>query len=171
MPPKKNEIYPLRIENYGSSGEGVARLDGQAVFVKGAIPGELCAVQLLKVGKTAAWGRVAEVLEPSPARQVPDCPLYPRCGGCQLRHMTYEEELRFKRQKVEDALRRIGGWGGAVGGVLSLLPLEPQLLFIGHVPQLTAAALGIEGTVRDLPGRGRLQNVSNPAPGGGLPHL
>ena len=114
MPPKKNEIYPLRIENYGSSGEGVARLDGQAVFVKGAIPGELCAVQLLKVGKTAAWGRVAEVLEPSPARQAPDCPLYPRCGGCQLRHMTYEEELRFKRQKVEDALRRIGGWDGTV---------------------------------------------------------
>ena len=114
MPPKKNEIYPLRIENYGSSGEGVARLDGQAVFVRGAIPGELCAVQLLKVGKTAAWGRVAEVPEPSPARQVPDCPLYPRCGGCQLRHMSYEEELRFKRQKVEDALRRIGGWGGTV---------------------------------------------------------
>ena len=114
MPARKNEIHPLLIENYGSAGEGVARLDGQAVFVKGAIPGELCQVQLLKVGKTAAWGRVAELLEPSPTRQVPDCPLYPRCGGCQLRHMSYEEELRFKRQKVEDALRRIGGWDGTV---------------------------------------------------------
>ena len=114
MPPRKNEIYPLRIEGCGSAGEGVARLDGQAVFVKGALAGELCAVQLLKVGKTAAWGRVAEVLEPSPGRQVPDCPSYPKCGGCQLRHMTYAEELRFKRQKVEDALRRIGGWDGAV---------------------------------------------------------
>ena len=114
MAPKKNDVVSLRIGGYGSAGEGVARLDGQAVFVRGAIPGELCEVQLLKVGKTAAWGRVARVLEPSPARQVPDCPNYPKCGGCQLRHMTYEEELRFKRQKVEDALRRIGGWDGTV---------------------------------------------------------
>jgi len=114
MTARKNQIVPLRIEDYGSAGEGVARLEGQAVFVKGAIPGELCAVQLLKVGKTAAWGRVTEVLEPSPARQVPDCPNYPKCGGCQLRHMTYDEELRFKRQKVQDALERIGGWEGTV---------------------------------------------------------
>ena len=114
MPPKKNEVYPLTIESYGSAGEGVARLNGQAVFVKGALPGEVCAVQLLKVGKTAAWGRVTEVLTPSPARRTPDCPLYPKCGGCQLRHMTYDEELRFKRQKVADALARIGGWDGPV---------------------------------------------------------
>ena len=84
MAAKKNEVYPLRIEGYGSAGEGVARLDGQAVFVKGALAGELCQVQLLKVGKSAAWGRVAEVTEPSPGRQVPDCPQYPKCGGCQL---------------------------------------------------------------------------------------
>ena len=57
MAAKKNEVYPLRIEGYGSAGEGVARLDGQAVFVKGALAGELCQVQLLKVGKSAAWGR------------------------------------------------------------------------------------------------------------------
>lgn len=111
---KKNEGYPLRIESYGSAGEGVARLNGQAVFVKGALAGELCNVQLLKVGKTAAWGRVQKVLEPSPARQAPDCPQYPKCGGCQLRHMTYEEETELKRRRVEDALRRIGGWDGTV---------------------------------------------------------
>ncbi len=114
MAAKKNEVYPLRIEGYGSAGEGVARLDGQAVFVKGALAGELCQVQLLKVGKSAAWGRVAQVVEPAPGRQVPDCPQYPKCGGCQLRHMTYAEELSFKRQKVQDALRRIGGWDGEV---------------------------------------------------------
>ena len=111
---KKNEVYSLRIEGYGSSGEGVAHLEGQAVFVKGALAGELCRVQLLKVGKHAAWGRVAEVLEPSPHRQAPDCPQYPKCGGCALRHMDYQEELRYKRQRVEDALRRIGGWEGTV---------------------------------------------------------
>ena len=111
---RKNEIHTLRIEGYGSGGEGVARLEGQAVFVRGGLAGELCRVQLLKVGKTAAWGRVTEVLEPSPNRQTPDCPQFPRCGGCQLRHMTYSEELEFKRRRVEDALRRIGGWDGAV---------------------------------------------------------
>ncbi len=114
MAAKKNERVPLRIESYGSAGEGVARLEGQAIFVKGALAGELCQVQLLKVGKSAAWGRVEKVLEASPRRQVPDCPQYPKCGGCQLRHMTYEEELAFKRQKVQDALQRIGGWEGQV---------------------------------------------------------
>lgn len=114
MTAKKNEVYTLDIQGYGSGGEGVARLDGQAVFVKGVLAGERCAVQLLKVGKSAAWGRVREVLDPSPHRQTPDCPQYPKCGGCALRHMDYEEELRFKRQRVEDALRRIGGWDGRV---------------------------------------------------------
>ena len=114
MAAKKNERYPLEITGYGSAGEGVARLAGQAVFVKGALQGERCQVQLLKVGKQAAWGRVEQVLTPSPGRQEPDCPQYPRCGGCQLRHMTYEEELAFKREKVQQALRRIGGWEGEV---------------------------------------------------------
>ena len=114
MAAKKNEQHPLRIEGYGSAGEGVARLEGQAVFVKGALAGEICQVQLLKVGKSAAWGRLTQVLTPVPGRQSPDCPRYPRCGGCQLRHMTYAEELRFKRQKVQDALQRIGGWTGRV---------------------------------------------------------
>lgn len=59
---KKNERYPLEITGYGSAGEGVARLAGQAVFVKGALQGERCQVQLLKVGKQAAWGRVEQVL-------------------------------------------------------------------------------------------------------------
>lgn len=106
---RKNQCIPLEIEGYSSEGDGIARLEGMAVFVKGALRGETCLVQLLKVGKTAAWGKVVEVLSPSPARIVPDCPHFPKCGGCALRHMTYQEELSFKRQRVEDALRRIGG--------------------------------------------------------------
>lgn len=117
MDPRKNQFYPLRIEGYGSTGEGVAHWNGQAVFVKGALAGELCQVQLLKVGKSAAWGKVNRVLEPSPHRQQPDCPYFPQCGGCQLRHMTYDEELAFKRSRVEEALRRIGGWEGHVAAI------------------------------------------------------
>lgn len=106
----KNQIIPLVIEGYGSDAEGVAHLpDGRVCFVPGALRGERCAVRLLKVGKTAAWGRVEEILAPSSARQEPDCPHFPKCGGCSLRHMTYEEELAFKKQKVQDALQRIGG--------------------------------------------------------------
>lgn len=106
---RKNQLVPLTIEGYSSDGDGVARLDGMAVFVKGALRGEECLVRLLKVGRSAAWGRVEEVRAPSPARQSPDCPHFPQCGGCVLRHMSYAEELEFKRQKVEDALKRIGG--------------------------------------------------------------
>ena len=107
---RKNQIVELTMEGYGSEGEGVAHLpDGRVCFVSGALKGETCSVHLLKVGKTAAWGKVSRVLAPSPARQQPDCPAFPKCGGCSLRHMTYEEELAFKKQKVQDALRRIGG--------------------------------------------------------------
>ena len=106
---KKNQCYTLPIEGYSSEGDGIARLNGMTVFVKGAIHGETCRVKLLKVGRTAAWGKVEEILAPSPARILPDCPHFPQCGGCALRHMSYDEELCFKRQRVDDALHRIGG--------------------------------------------------------------
>ncbi len=100
----------LTIRGYGTDGQGVTSLpDGMACFVSGALKGETCRVKLDKLGKTCAWGHVAEVEAPSPARLASDCPYYVNCGGCSLRHMTYEEELEFKRQKVEDCLRRIGG--------------------------------------------------------------
>ena len=112
--PQKNQIFTLTIDNYSSEGDGIARLEGMAVFVKGALRGEVCRVKLLKVGKTAAWGKVEQVVTPSPERQKSDCPHYPKCGGCALRHMTYGEELAMKRQRVEDALQRIGGLDIAV---------------------------------------------------------
>ncbi len=106
---KEGKTYPLRVENWSSDGAGVARHEGRAVFVKGGLRGELCRVYIEKVGRSAVWGHTVEVLEPSPQRLSPDCPYYALCGGCQTRHMTYAAELEFKRQKVEDALRRIGG--------------------------------------------------------------
>lgn len=106
---KKGGIYPAVIEGYASGGEGVARIDGVAVFVNGALRGERGDVRIEHVGRSAAWGRMECLREASPARMEPDCPYYGRCGGCQFRHMTYAEELEAKRQRVEDALRRIGG--------------------------------------------------------------
>lgn len=108
--PKALPALSLTIRGYGADGQGVASLpDGMTCFVSGALKGETCRVKLDKVGKTCAWGHVVEVESPSPARLEPDCPYYVNCGGCATRHMTYAEELEFKRQKVEDCLRRIGG--------------------------------------------------------------
>lgn len=105
----ENKIYPLTIDGYSSDGDGVARLDGMVIFVKGAIRGEECLVFIDKVGRSAVWGHVTEVAAPSPARLETDCPYDKNCGGCTFRHMEYNQELEAKRQKVEDALHRIGG--------------------------------------------------------------
>ena len=106
---EKNNIYTARIEGYSSEGLGIARIDGQVVFVHGAVRGELCRVLVMKVLKNAAFGKVTELLEPSPERREPDCPYYGRCGGCDFRHLSYREELWAKRQRVQDALTRLGG--------------------------------------------------------------
>ena len=106
---QEGKIYPAHIESYASDGTGVARIDGMVVFVHGAVRGEEADVCIEHVGHNAAWAHIATLHTPSPARIEPDCPHYRQCGGCQFRHMTYEEELNAKRQRVEDALRRLGG--------------------------------------------------------------
>ena len=106
---KKNATLTLEITGYTAEGMGVARWDGRVVFVPGTILGERWEVQLLKVKTNVAWGRAVRLLAPSPERVELDCPLAGRCGGCQYRHMTYEEELHAKRQRVQDALTRVGG--------------------------------------------------------------
>ena len=106
---EKNRIYRAHIDGYSSEGLGIARIDGQVVFVHGAVRGETCDVLVMKVLKNAAFGKIAALVEPSPARRVPDCPYYGRCGGCDFRHMSYDEELWAKRARVQDALTRIGG--------------------------------------------------------------
>ena len=106
---KKNEIYETEITGLTSEGAGVCRIDGRAVFVPRAIPGERWLVRILKVTKTAAYGRGEELLLASPERVEPRCPNFGRCGGCDFLHMDYEAELRYKLERVNDAFRRIGG--------------------------------------------------------------
>lgn len=106
---EENKTYRAAIEGYASDGTGVARIEGMAVFVKGAVRGEEADVIIEHVGHNAAWGRIAELVKPAAARREPDCPYYGQCGGCQFRHMDYAEELEAKRRRVEDALARVGG--------------------------------------------------------------
>ena len=107
---QKNEIYRLSAENLGADMEGVCRLNGIPVFVPGLLPGEEADIRIVKVEKRYAFGRMESAPSvPSPNRQDPGCPAYPRCGGCSCRHMTYEAALEAKRQQVADCFQRIGG--------------------------------------------------------------
>ena len=106
---RKNEACDLDITGYTAEGMGVARQEGRVVFVPFTIAGERWRVRLEKVNRTVAWGRGVELLSPSPQRVEPGCPLFGKCGGCQYRHMTYDEELRAKGRRIADALERVGG--------------------------------------------------------------
>lgn len=106
---KKNEIYEAAMTGFTSEGAGVCRIKGRAVFVPRALPGETWRVRIVKVTKTAVFGRGEERLTTSPERVEPDCPNFGRCGGCNLMHMSYECELQMKLDRVNDAIRRIGG--------------------------------------------------------------
>ena len=105
---KKNQLYQVNIESYSSEGLGVCRVGGRAVFVPKTIVGEEWEIRLVKVTKTAVYGRGEKLLAASPERRGSQCPVFSRCGGCDLWHMSYEEELRFKLGRVNDALAHIG---------------------------------------------------------------
>ena len=117
----RNEDVALTIEGMSHEGLGVARLDGMAVFVQGAMTGESVTAHLIKVTSSYAVAKVLEFHTASPHRREPFCPVYKRCGGCSLQHMSYAETLRFKRQVVTDSLERIGGLQDIeVGSVLGM---------------------------------------------------
>lgn len=107
---KKNDIIPLTIESITNEGNGIGHADGIAVFVPMTAAGDELRVRIVKVQKSYCYGIIEEILTPSPDRIEPDCPCYKRCGGCSLRHITYEAELRAKTDWVRDAVQRIGGF-------------------------------------------------------------
>lgn len=109
-PVRKGQVLDVEITGYTSGGAGVARIDGLAVFVAGAIRGETVRIRIAHLGHTAAYGDIVEILSPRPERVRPECPHAADCGGCVFWHMTYPEELRAKAQRVTDALNRIGGF-------------------------------------------------------------
>lgn len=118
-PVKKNEELELTIDSVTLEGAGVGRVDGFALFVPEALAGERVRVHVIKVTASYAVGKLMEVVEPSPHRMEPRCPVYAKCGGCAFGHVTYEEELRIKERHVADALTRLGG--------LKEVPLRPIL--------------------------------------------
>lgn len=106
---QQNQIYTGAVEGYSSEGLGIVRLDGAVVFVPQAVRGEIIDLKITRVMKNSAAGEIVRVRTPSPERTKPACPYFGRCGGCDFQHLTYTEELRAKRQRVQDALTRLGG--------------------------------------------------------------
>ena len=109
MPLQKNQIIPLTIQRLSSDGSGVGHWEGEAVFVPGTAPGDSIQARVVKDCKRYAFGIVQKLETPSPDRIPVDCPVAGPCGGCSLRHLRYEAELRAKEASVADAFRRIGG--------------------------------------------------------------
>ncbi|MCH3914695.1 MAG: 23S rRNA (uracil(1939)-C(5))-methyltransferase RlmD [Acidaminococcaceae bacterium] len=108
----KNSILEMQVTGLGSSGEGVGKVQGFTFFVPGALAGEKIRFQAKQVKKSYGIGELTNVLEPSPERVKPVCPVYKQCGGCQLQHLSYEGQLTVKRQQVIDALERLGHFKG-----------------------------------------------------------
>ena len=107
---RKNDIVTLKIEDCGIDGEGIGKADGFTVFVKDAVIGDTVRAKIMKAKKNYGYGRLEEILTPSPNRVEPECAFARQCGGCQLQALSYEKQLEFKAGKVKGHLERIGGF-------------------------------------------------------------
>ncbi|BCG57320.1 23S rRNA (uracil(1939)-C(5))-methyltransferase RlmD [Paenibacillus sp. URB8-2] len=108
LPVNKNDEVVLDIIGMTHEGEGVGRVEGYTLFVQGALPGEKVRAKVLKTKKQYGYAKLLELVEASASRIAPPCPIYDQCGGCQLQHMDYAAQLKWKRQLVVDNLERIG---------------------------------------------------------------
>jgi 23S rRNA (uracil1939-C5)-methyltransferase len=106
---KKNDILKVKIEDYTDEGFGVAKPEGYVLFIPGVIAGEEVEALVVKAGKSFGYAKALKILQPSPHRVAPECPLGARCGGCAFWHLSYEEELRLKAHRVQQQILRIGG--------------------------------------------------------------
>jgi 23S rRNA (uracil1939-C5)-methyltransferase len=105
---KKNDLVTLHITDLGSSGEGIGKVDGFTLFVKDALIGDVIQAKVIKVKKSYGYGRLVEVLTPSPYRVEARCAQARACGGCQIQPLSYEKQLAYKENKVRELLERVG---------------------------------------------------------------
>ena len=105
---KKNEEYVVDVVDNGYQGEGIAKIEGLTVFIDNAIKGEKVKIKIVKVLKKQAYGKIIEILESSENRNKSDCLTFNKCGGCNLRHMKYQETLKLKKSIVENNLKKSG---------------------------------------------------------------
>ena len=115
----KGQEFSLEIDDMGTDGEGIGHKEGYTLFVKDALVGDIVRVKVIKAKKKFGYGRLMEVITPSPWRVEPACDCARQCGGCQIQHCSYEKQLAWKEKKVRDCLQRIGGF--------EEIPMEPVM--------------------------------------------
>ncbi len=126
-PPKKfvptpfeyHQEIELRIDSLTNLGAGVGRLDGWVVFVPFALPGELVRARVFRNDKNFSQADLVEVMEPSPDRVVPGCPIFGECGGCQYQHLTYGKQLAWKTRQVGELMKHMAAITFPVNDCLS----------------------------------------------------
>ncbi len=106
----KNDIVKLTIEDIGTEGEGIGKIDGFTLFVKDAVVGDEIEAKIVKAKKNYAYARLERLITPSPYRTEPRCAYHRQCGGCQIQALSYDKQLEFKHNKVRNNLLRIGGF-------------------------------------------------------------
>lgn len=104
----KNQEITIEIEDIGSDGAGIGKVEGYAIFVKDTVPGDEVLVKITKAKKNYAFARLVKVLKESPLRITPPCESASTCGGCQIQNIKYEAQLEFKENKVRNNLIRLG---------------------------------------------------------------
>ena len=119
---QKNQLVEVTIEDISDTGEGIGHVDGYTLFVGRAVPGDTVRARILKAKKTYAIAKAEEILVPAAGRVTPACPVAGSCGGCQLSYLSYEAQLKLKQKKVEDCIRRIGGFTDV--SVLPIIGME-----------------------------------------------
>lgn len=119
-PVVQGQDYEVSVTDLGIHGEGIGKVEGFTVFVPGALPGEKAKVRISRVKKSYAVGKLIALKETTPHRVKPECPVYDQCGGCQISHISYEEQLAIKHHSVVSVIERIAGEDGSL--VESVIP-------------------------------------------------
>lgn len=123
---KKNEKYIVDIIDSGIDGEGIAKIDGQIVFVPFAIVGEKVEILIISVKSKYAIGKVVDVIIPNKIRREPQCPYFKKCGGCDMQHIVYNEQLKIKKNSLITTLRRVGN---IENDVLDIVPCDTEYYY------------------------------------------
>ncbi len=105
---EKNKEYVLDIISQGYEGEGIAKIGSYPIFIEGALKNEKVKVKIVKTKKTYAYGKLLEIIDESPEREIPVCGIYEKCGGCRLQHASYKAQIDFKEERVKDCITKIG---------------------------------------------------------------
>lgn len=114
----KNDELEVVIDALGSEGEGIAHIDGYALFIKDAVIGDKVLVKIMKTKKNYGFARLMNIIEPSKDRVEPKCPIARQCGGCQIQHYAYDAQLVYKQNKVIDSFKRIGHFGEEIDTII-----------------------------------------------------